>query len=196
MSFRTQLVSLATTPRRRKVWGAAIATLVLSACSFDLSGNDCSTDSDCPSKHVCIAGWFGGTCAPRCSTNADCDRESFCTTESLVPHCQSGCRDASDCPESEWCNSGSCVAECVDSPRVCDRGRPGSVCVGVSTAANGELEEGFCRPSCQTDTDCKTATFKQCVCGSCSGGPCDAKTCGSNVCRATQDCPTPRCLPK
>jgi len=195
MSFLSRFVSFARASRRRGFRGAAMVSLALSACDFDLiDQGDCKTDSDCPAKSDCIVGWFGGTCTPRCSSNADCDSKSFCSTQSLAPHCLTGCRDSSDCSETEWCDNGFCAIECANSAHGCDRGRPGSICVGVSTTASGAIESGFCSPSCESDADCKDATHKECICGSCAA-PCNAETCGANVCRATQTCPTPRCLP-
>jgi hypothetical protein len=193
MLLLMQIVSRAVRSLRR-VGVALFAVLTMSSC-VDLPRSQCSTDSECPASKACVVGWFGGTCYPRCSSNADCAADSFCTTQAF---CQEGCRDSSGCAETELCNLGYCVVDCYDAPHVCDQGRPGSVCVGASLPVNGVpngSQVGLCRPSCQTDSDCANANFKQCLCGSCTE-PCNPTSCGSDVCRATQDCATPRCLPR
>jgi len=188
-------VSFVTMRLKRQVWWAGITLAVLSGC--DSGTAQCSSDSDCQSSKTCVAGWFGGTCEPRCTTNADCARTSFCNKLSIPFYCEQGCRDSADCPETAWCNVGACVFGCVDSPHICDEGRPGSVCVGAEPAINGVIQgdqEGFCHPSCQTDADCESASVKQCLCGACSS-PCTPNDCGSGACRKTPDCQTPRCFP-
>lgn len=190
----TQLVSFATARRRRHGWAALMAVAALSSCGIGES--QCSTDGDCSPTRTCVQGWFGGACQPRCSSNADCASDSFCSTTLTRPYCSKGCRDSSGCAETEYCNVGYCVVACRDAPHICDRGRSGSVCVGASPVVNGVADgnlEGVCRPSCQTDADCGSATFKQCLCGTCSA-PCDP-SCEPNRCRATDDCATPRCFP-
>lgn len=173
------------------LWGG----LLVASCEFNLYGDECYGDWDCPRGYVCdYRGVRGNLCVPGCSSHSDCPRGQYCTScgesgcygEGV---CEDGCRTSAECGETRWCDNGACVRGCFGE--VCAYGRPGSVCV-ASAAWDADSE---CRWSCSTDLDCAGALAQECTEGVCIQ-PCDsARDCGKAfTCRPMNGCSANGCF--
>ncbi|KAK6195122.1 hypothetical protein SNE40_000611 [Patella caerulea] len=147
-------------------------------------GVECANGGQCVGDGVCncTVGFGGSTCNMRVCNITECsgrEKQSVCAKESctvdgencdtidgIINTCN---RQGEQCGEGFCINDNKCLNNTCRKVNVCDDIDDGTFCTVFS---GGTCLDGFCRETCNDDSDCAP----------CIGGICAGPRCGESFC--------------